>query len=287
MDRIKLGLLGNGIGRSRAKYLHELIGSLYGLQLEYLPMDLAGQSRVRIQDELERCRREGFQGVNVTHPYKRKAFNHVEPLPGFPSGLTSVNTVLFEPGATVAGNTDYSGFCHAFRSQYGETAKPGRVMMFGAGGVGLAIAFGLNTLSASELIVVDNSPENAAALTAQLRTSPLPLRSIPAQNRDEIIATMAEMDGLINATPIGMYQYPGNPFPEPGIGGQQWAFDAVYTPVHTEFLRLAGTRGLDILTGFKLFLYQGLDAFELFCGMPVNAEAVETAFLNAYPLDTE
>ena len=52
MDRIKLGLLGNGIGRSRAKYLHELIGSLYGLQLEYLPMDLADASLLILAEHL-------------------------------------------------------------------------------------------------------------------------------------------------------------------------------------------------------------------------------------------
>jgi shikimate dehydrogenase len=71
---IKVGLLGNGIGRSRAKHLHELIGELSGCPLVYVPMDLEGQVDVSIADELTGCQREGFAGVNVTHPYKSEAF---------------------------------------------------------------------------------------------------------------------------------------------------------------------------------------------------------------------
>ncbi len=70
--QIKLGLLGNNIGRSRAKHLHELLGELNSLELTYLPIDLASRSGpVSIAEELELCRAQGFRGVNVTHPYKK------------------------------------------------------------------------------------------------------------------------------------------------------------------------------------------------------------------------
>ena len=250
---IQLGLLGNGLERSRARDLHEMIGELLGLPVAYRPMDLAGRARVSIADELGRCAAEGFTGVNVTHPYKPAAHAAVGYAPGLPSGLTSINTVLFRRERMVGANTDCSGFRRAFRARFGAAAAPGRVLMLGAGGVGRAIAFALAELGASELVVYDLQPGSAAR--------------------------------LVNATPLGMCQYPGCAFPVAALGGQRWAFDAVYTPENTGFLAACRRRGIDTLSGFGLFLYQGLDAFELFTGVEPDARAIEAAFLERYPLE--
>ncbi len=281
-QRVQLGLLGNGIGRSRAKNLHELLGEIFVLQVNYRVMDLGGRTEaVSIADELARCRDEGFRGVNVTHPYKREAFLCVKPLPQFPAGLTSVNTVLFEAPVMHADNTDYSGFIAAFRSQFGEDCRPGRVLMLGAGGVGVAIAYGLARLGAGELVIHDTRPESAEGLVRQLAAS-----NIPARLADpDLAGEMHQADGLINATPLGMFQYPGNAFPLAGFARQKWAFDAVYTPENTEFLRECRNRGIDTLSGFKLFLYQGLHAFLRFTGINADAAEVEPEFLKRYPLE--
>ncbi len=279
---LQLGLLGNGLGRSRAKNLHELLGEIYGLNVNYRVMDLGGRTEaVSIIRELERCRDEGFRGVNVTHPYKRDAFLCVTPLPHFPDGLTSINTVLFEPKEMRADNTDHSGFIAAFRSQFGENRQPGRVLMLGAGGVGVAIAYGLHRLGVGELVIHDTRPESAESLVRQLAAGNLPARLADI----DIVLEMRQADGLINATPIGMFQYPGNPFPSEGFTDQKWAFDAVYTPEQTEFLRECRMRGINTLSGFKLFLYQGLHAFQRFTGISPDALAVETMFLKRYPLE--
>jgi len=283
-SEIKLGLLGNGIGRSRAKALHELIGELYGLNIRYWPMDLGKQANVSIRDELVRCRNEGYHGVNVTHPYKRDAFKFVSVLPGFPQGLTSVNTVLFESGQMSADNTDYTGFCRAFAMRFGREHKPGRVMMLGSGGVGLAIAYGLHNLKASELVIYDINTQAAQSLIENLQNTSLSAR---VADSADLVDEMRCADGLINATPMGMFQYPGNPFPQEGFANQQWAFDAVYTPENTKFLKQCRSSGIDIVSGFQLFLYQGLDAFNRFTHIDVDAVEVEKAFLSRYPLEGE
>ena len=280
-NEIKLGLLGNGIGRSRAKALHELIGELYGLNVTYRVMDLADKSDVCVEDELKRCQSEGFRGVNVTHPYKRDAFKCVELLPGFPQGLTSINTVLLEDGQMAASNTDYSGFNRAYSAHFGLEKAPGRVLMVGSGGVGLAIAYGLMSLGATELVIFDKNVEAAQELVNSLDLNRLPTRII---KQTELVDEMRKADGLVNATPIGMFQYPGNPFPSEGFGNQKWAFDAVYTPENTDFLNRCRELNIDTLSGFKLFIYQGLDAFERFTGVDVDAQKVEALFLQRYPL---
>jgi shikimate dehydrogenase len=96
---------------------------------------------------------------------------------------------------------------------------------------------------------------------------------------------MYNADGLVNATPIGMFQYPGNPFPEEAVSYQSWAFDAVYTPENTEFLSLCRQKKIQTLSGFYLFLFQGLHAFERFVGISPDVKKVEPAFLKRFPLE--
>jgi shikimate dehydrogenase len=279
---VKLGLLGDGIGRSRAKLLHELIGEIYGIAIDYRPMDLAARKGVAIRDELLRCRNEGFQGVNVTHPYKREAFHCVELLDGFPPGLASINTVLFRGERMLADNTDYSGLLRAFDDRFGAAFRPGRVLVLGTGGVGLAILFALHRLDATELVVHDSRPGLARKVVDELLSHGLPIREASAS----LVEEMRAADGLVNATPVGMFQYPGMPFPADGIDAQRWVFDAVYTPENTEFLAQCRRHDIEAISGFKLFLYQGLDAFHRFTGIEVDAETVQRAFLKRYPFET-
>ena len=281
-ETIRLGLLGNNLGRSRAKNLHEMLGELYGLEVTYEPIDLVDRpGPVDIGEELERCRDLGFRGVNVTHPYKRDAFSRVTTMPGFPPGLTSVNTVLFEENRMVADNTDYSGCCRSFTTLFHTDFRPGRVLMLGAGGVGVAIAYALRKTSAEELIIFDLDAGLAEDLASQLNGTAMAARAAAP----DLLAEMQRVDGLVNATPVGMFQYPGNPFPAAGINHQSWAFDAIYTPENTEFLDICRKQGMKTLSGFYLFLFQGLDAFNHFTGIEADPGRVEPLFLERFPLE--
>jgi shikimate dehydrogenase len=80
-----------------------------------------------------------------------------------------------------------------------------------------------------------------------------------------------------------MHRHPGTAIPKAAIGTQVWAFDAVYTPLETQFLRDAAQAGLAVLSGYELFFYQGVDAFELFAGVQVDEGALRAALSQARP----
>jgi shikimate dehydrogenase len=278
VKKIKLGLLGNGISKTQSKKLHELIGELYDLDVTYHIMNLEKKEKVNIKEELLRCQKEGFTGVNVTHPYKMKAFECIQEMEGFPKGLTSVNTVLLDH-QLIADNTDYIGFKDAFKDKF-PGQKPGKVLMLGAGGVGLAIAFGLKTLQAEEIIIHDMSEDLVNSLVKTLQDVGVNAKAL----KGDVLSAMKNVDGIVNATPLGMYQYPGCAFPLEGIGGQKWAFDAVYTPAHTQFLKACSEKNIETISGFKLFMYQGIEAFERFCNIEIDEHLVEKEFLKRYPM---
>ena len=268
---MKVGLIGSGISRSSSPRLHIFLGDLYGVKIDYHSIDSMGQPDFDFDATLDRCAREGFRGTNVTHPFKVEVCTRVRIDDPFVAGIGALNTVTFDADGWRGANTDCSGFANAFRHHFGSVA-PGTVVMAGAGGVSRAIGFALAQLGATRIQVLDIVGERASELVAGLTKAGL---SATALSVDEFPDAVRAADGLVNGTPVGMWKSPGNPFPAEAVGGQRWAFDAVYTPLETEFLACARTAGLELMSGYELFLFQGFDGFSIFTGKTVDpAEAM-------------
>lgn len=259
MPDLKLGLIGDNIAASRAPDLHRIAGELTGLAVTYdrlVPRELGRDFDGVFAD----CLAGGFRGINVTYPYKEKAAAKVRIDDPLVRAIGAVNTVIFEADGPRGYNTDYSGFVAGYRNVFGST-PPGKVAMIGAGGVGKAVAFGLVALGASELRIAERDLAKAEALGAAVRAA-APQMTVTAT--ESAAEAAAGADGLINCTPVGMVGYEGTPLPRAAMAGARWVFDAVYTPLETQFLKDAAAEGLAIMSGYELFFYQGTDAWELF-----------------------
>jgi shikimate dehydrogenase len=146
--------------------------------------------------------------------------------------------------------------------------------MIGAGGVGKAVAFGLKTLGTRELRIVERDLPRAEALARSLAAVAPEMRvSVTA----DAAAAARGAAGLINCTPLGMVGHAGTPLAREHMPGAEWALDAVYTPLDTQFLNDAAAAGLAIISGYELFFHQGVDAWALFSGRPVDAAALRAA----------
>ena len=258
---IRLGLIGDNIKRSKSPLLHRLAGELCGLDIRYdilIPSELG----MSFDDAFESCRSSGYRGINVTYPYKEMVVSSASVDDPRVAAIGACNTVLFEGDGARGFNTDYSGFRAGFRAAF-QGSTPGIVAIAGAGGVGKAIGFALADLGASALRLFDPDHSKAEKLVNALaRTVP----DIPVSISETIEDAVIGVDGLVNSTPLGMVGNPGTAIPKSLLGPQRWAFDAVYTPVDTEFLKNARECGLEIISGYELFLHQGADAFRIFTG---------------------
>lgn len=263
--KLRLGLIGDNIGASRAPRFHVLAGRQSRQEVTY--DRLVPQEMGRDFDALfDHVMGAGYHGINITYPYKERAATRVRIDDPGVRALGAVNTVLFD-GETPRGfNTDHSGFIAAWRKARGDAA-PGTVLVIGAGGVGRAIGFALASLGADEIRLADTDPRRAEALAAALRASFGQLRLRTGSDAAEMAAGAA---GLVNATPVGMIGHDSTPLPPAAMQGAQWAFDAVYTPVETRFLLDAEAAGLQTISGFELFIGQAVDAWHLFSGLPLD-----------------
>jgi shikimate dehydrogenase len=266
---IRLGLIGDNIARSQSPRLHRLAGLQNGVQVTYdslVPVDM-GQD---FEQVFARVAASGYRGINVTYPYKERAATKVVIDDPLVRAIGAVNTVVFDEGGPHGHNTDHSGFVAAYRRVRGA-ALPGPVLMIGAGGVGKAAAFGLLALGATEIAIADRDLAKAKALAAALTTARPDLRTTTGTTA-ETLAPGAK--GIINCTPVGMVGYPGTPLPRTALAGADWAFDAVYTPVDTQFLTDAEAQGLQVISGYELFFGQGVDAWSIFTGLPLDEDCL-------------
>lgn len=261
MPDLLLGLIGDNIRDSRAPALHRLAGSIAQLDVRYdrlIPAQLG-----KPYDEIfESCAAGGYRGLNITYPYKEAITARVKIEDPLVASMGAVNTVLFGGQQPLGFNTDYSGFIAAYRRQIPDR-PPGSVLLIGAGGVGKAVAYALIALDVAQIHLVDREIEKAEELARSLSDlAPGVEISVSRSAPDR----KAQVDGVVNCTPVGMVGSEGTPLDPDRMKDASWAFDAVYTPVNTQFLQDASQAGLEIISGYELFFFQGVHAWKLFSG---------------------
>ena len=264
---LKLGLIGDNISRSRSPMLHRLAGEQNAMVVQYDRL-IPSAMGVDFDTVFDQCVGQGYRGINVTYPYKELAALKVTIPDPLVQAIGAVNTVLFEEAGPKGYNTDYSGFIEAYRGVRGDKS-PGISCLIGTGGVGRALAFGLVTLGAPEIRLVDRDRVKAEALAADLRAA-----GATACVFDSAEDAAQGASGLLNGTPVGMVGYGGTPLASRAMSGADWAFDAVYTPIDTLFLADAEAAGLDVISGYELFFYQGVHAWAHFADTPLDQAAL-------------
>jgi shikimate dehydrogenase len=86
------------------------------------------------------------------------------------------------------------------------------------------------------------------------------------------------LDGVINATPMGMASHPGQAIDLDDVPHAKWVGDIVYFPHQTPLLQSAAARGLHVMTGGGMAVGQAAAAFELFTGLPADVARMTAHF---------
>ena len=256
---ILTGLIGMDIQGSRSPEMHEREAAAQGIALTYRLLDLAVPPHTAddLAATLAMAKVAGFAGVNVTHPFKQRVISLLDELSDDARAVGAVNTVVFQDGRSIGHNTDCYGFSAGFQRQLHGVALR-RVVQIGAGGAGAATAMAMVDLGCRELVIVDPQADRAADLVARLPGG------IARTTTRDIADELAEADGIINATPIGMQGHPGIPVDPALLRPAIWVADVVYFPLETDLLRAARAAGCRTAHGGDMAVFQAARAFDLF-----------------------
>jgi shikimate dehydrogenase len=279
--RYLTGLFGTLILASRSPDLHEREADAQGVRLVYLLYDFdeLGLTEADLPKMLDAARAMGFAGLNITHPYKQAVVPHLDSVSEEAARIGAVNTITFRDGRTKGYNTDCSGFAESLERGLAN-ARFERVVQVGAGGAGAATAHALLGRGAGHVVVHDQDRARAACLVAKLADC---YGSDRAGVGEDVAASLASADGLVNATPMGMKAHAGLPVPAEALRPDLWVADIVYFPLETELLRAARALGCRTLDGSGMVVFQAAAAFDLFTGLGSNRERMLASFRESRP----
>lgn len=258
-----VGLIGEGIAKSLTPPMHEVEAAALGIPYEYRILDLLqlGLSADAVGPLLREAHAEGYAAMNITHPCKQLVLAVVDELAADAEQLGAANLVVFDDGRLVGHNTDWVGFRDAMVERL-PGASLDRVAQLGAGGAGAATAYALLRLGVVDLMIADQDAGRAAELASRM-ASLFPAQRVVDLPRSAFDAALADVDGVVHATPMGMAHHPGIAFDIDLLADRAWVADVVYRPLETELVRAARTRGHVVLDGGRMAVGQAYTSLEI------------------------
>ena len=267
-----LALIGDPVGHSLSPAMHNASFAADGLDFVYVALKVtSGELPAAVRGAAAL----GLRGFNVTMPHKRAMVPLVDELDEGARISGAVNTVVIEGQRLRGFNTDGPGMAEACR-EAGIGLEGEGVVLLGAGGAAASIAAAFCDEGIGKLHIVNRNPGHAATLADKLRE---------AGKRVEIeVHPTGALDGtvrapiVVNTTPLGMREGDPLPLPPEYLDGDTTLVDAVYRPgAETALVRHARERGVTVVTGQRMLLYQGVLAQRLWTGRQPNVEAMDRA----------
>lgn len=265
------GITGYPARHSTSPYLHNAAFRALRLNSVYLPLparDLAAFYR-RMISPATREIGWNLKGISVTHPHKEAIVPMLDRLDPVASGIGAVNTVSIDDGIVSGHNTDAEGF---IRSLKDSSVDPNgsAAGIIGTGGAAKAACFGLLSAGADVKFFSRNPPKGGIVVAG---------RSVPAIELTASEDCFSGIDLLVNATPQGTRGPLMNETPAVARQMQnlQFAFDMVYNPPQTRFLREAASAGISATGGLSMLINQAVRQFEIWTGLAAPMEVMAKA----------
>jgi len=264
--KILIGLIGEGIQNSLTPDLHMREARTLGFDYDYRIIDVLEESLSGkpLEELLAEARDAGFDALNVTYPFKQAVIGHLAEVSQEVGQLHSANLILDLQGNSRGENTDWTGFEFALNQSL-QNANRGLVIQVGVGGAGSATAYALLRWGVEHLVLADLDVAKANELAARYGQL-FPKQKVEALALEQALALLPGADGVVNATPIGMYTHPGLPFDISSLQNKAWVADVIYRPMDTDLIVSARAAGHTVVPGGLMAIGQAVDSLRMVTG---------------------
>ncbi len=263
-------VIGNPIGHTKSPLIHGLFAEATQQAMSYVAME----GPLVPDDGFERMVRafaaEGGKGINITAPFKLKAFALADERSERAALAGAANALKFENGRIIAENFDGIGLARDIEVNLGVPLAGKRVLMLGAGGAARGALLPFLAAGPAELVIANRDVAKAEALVAEVDSGGASVHArgygdLPALGRFDLVvnATSASLTGDLPPVPPGVFSPTGT------------AYELVYGKRLTPFLRLARNAGVrGIADGVGMLVEQAAEAFAWWRGVRPETSAV-------------
>jgi shikimate dehydrogenase len=246
----RYAVIGNPVAHSKSPEIHAAFARATGQDIEYgrleAPLDAFAAT-------VERWRRDGGKGANVTLPFKHEAFRLSPQVSERARVAQAVNTMRFED--SFGDNTDGVGLIRDLEHM-GTRLAGARVLLLGAGGAAQGVVGAFLEAAVARLVIANRTVTKARALAERFP-------GITACGYEELAGE--RFDLIVNATSAGLAgETP--PVPAHVLKGARLAYDMVYGR-DTPFLAAARHAGVRAADGLGMLVEQAAESFFLWRGV--------------------
>lgn len=243
MSRRQYGLIGKNISYSFSKkYFTEkfALGNLVDCSYENFDLQSIEEFPKLIANNPD------LKGLNVTIPYKEAVIPYLGKLSKTASQIGAVNVIRFTKKGKLKGyNSDYYGFMKSLEPLLQPHHK--KALILGTGGAAKAVAFALDQLG---ILYTYVSREEKEGMIDYDRIN---------------VTTFDNYHIIINCTPLGTSPdtkaFP--PIPYNFFTEKHIAFDLIYNPEETQFLKKAKKKGAITKNGYEMLVLQAEKAWKI------------------------
>lgn len=267
------GLVGSPVMQSVSPHIHNAAFVAEGIDAVYLPLEVKNLRSFmeRMVHPVSRGLDWRLSGLSITAPHKLEVMQYLDWIDPRAKDIGAVNTVVVEADRLRGYNTDVDGLIIPLLDAIALTPNS-KVAVIGAGGAANAAVWSVKERGAS-VVIFARDPQKARSLAERFDVSYQPLNS----------ASFGSFDVVINATPLGSFgkQIDETPATSDQLRGVRLAYDMVYNPVETRFLREARNAGCQTLGGLEMLVAQAQLQFKLWTGQEAPASVTHGAALRA------
>jgi len=278
----KYAVIGNPIAHSKSPEIHTMFAAQFkdkpagDISYEKIEAPLDGFAVT-----VERLRKEGYKGCNVTVPFKFDACRIVnevsnEVIDAFDSGESpdAINTLDFRNGAITGYNTDGIGLLRDITQNLKHEITGKRVLLMGAGGAAYGVLHPLLEASPASFVIYNRTLEKALILKKSTEQHDK-FRHVSLNAVEFGKLGNAQFDIVINATSVGLTDSK-IPLPETVFALGALAYDMMYGR-DTPFMKFAREHGAQVADGLGMLVEQAAEAFWIWRGVRPDTASVIAA----------
>ena len=274
-------VIGHPVRHSVSPAMHNAAYREMGLNWVYTAFDVTD-----VGAALAGVRGLGIRGLSVTIPHKVTVMEHVDELDPLAKAIGAVNTVINHDGHLIGANTDGFGAMQALSAITDPHERS--VLILGSGGAARAVAFTMaKECRCKRMVIQGVIPGEMQALAREVSD----YAGIAVETDDftehALCKHIAEAEIVFNTTPVGMEpDVDSSPAPAGAFYEGQVAFDLVYKPAVTKFMREAEAAGAVTLNGLPMLIHQGAEQIRCWSGREPSIEVMTKAGLAASGVET-